>query len=77
LYDKSEEDVSPAGEQLTSNKIYDGENHHCKAFPKERLLLFGVFIVNMASKNSYFRYYHNFNERKIYKNNLLSTEPFQ
>ncbi len=26
LYDKSEEDVSSAGEQLTSNKIYDGEN---------------------------------------------------
>ncbi|MCX6277777.1 MAG: hypothetical protein NT004_06750, partial [Bacteroidetes bacterium] len=25
LYDKSEEDVSSAGEQLTSNKIYDGE----------------------------------------------------
>jgi hypothetical protein len=48
LYDKSEEDVSPAGEQLTSNKIYDGENHLCKAFPKERLLLLGVIIVNMA-----------------------------
>ena len=26
LYDKSEEDVSSAGEQLTSNRIYDGEN---------------------------------------------------
>jgi len=26
LYSKSEEDVSSAGEQLTSNKIYDGEN---------------------------------------------------
>ncbi|OFY55416.1 MAG: hypothetical protein A2X22_11140 [Bacteroidetes bacterium GWF2_49_14] len=26
MYDKSEEDVSSAGEQLTSNKIYDGEN---------------------------------------------------
>ena len=25
LYDKSEEEVSSAGEQLTSNKIYDGE----------------------------------------------------
>ena len=27
LYDKSEEEVSSAGEQLTSNKIYDGENN--------------------------------------------------
>jgi len=26
LYGKSEEEVSSAGEQLTSNKIYDGEN---------------------------------------------------
>jgi len=26
LYDKSEEEVSSAGEQLTSNRIYDGEN---------------------------------------------------
>jgi len=25
LYGKSEEEVSSAGEQLTSNKIYDGE----------------------------------------------------
>ena len=26
MCDKSEEDMSSAGEQLTSNKIYDGEN---------------------------------------------------
>jgi hypothetical protein len=26
LYGKSEEEVSSAGEQLTSNKVYDGEN---------------------------------------------------
>jgi len=26
LYGKSEEEVSSAGEQLASNKIYDGEN---------------------------------------------------
>jgi hypothetical protein len=26
LSDKSEEEVSSAGEQLTSNKVYDGEN---------------------------------------------------
>jgi hypothetical protein len=26
LHDKSEEEVSSAGEQLISNKIYDGEN---------------------------------------------------
>jgi hypothetical protein len=26
LYGKSEEEVSSAGEQLTSNRVYDGEN---------------------------------------------------
>jgi hypothetical protein len=35
LYDKSEEDVSSAGEQLTSNKVYDGENTLAKPFPKK------------------------------------------
>jgi hypothetical protein len=47
LYDKSEEEVSSAGEQLTSNKIYDGENTF-QSLSERRALLFNVFIVFMA-----------------------------
>jgi len=50
LQGKSEEDVSSAGEQLTSNRIYDGDNTR-KSFLKERLF-FVVIIVTDGSKNS-------------------------
>jgi hypothetical protein len=40
LYDKSEEDVSPAGEQLTSNRIYNGENTLAKPFQKKGFCFF-------------------------------------
>lgn len=46
LYDKSEEDVSAAGEQLTSNKIYDGENTIARGrLKRSPSLLFSIFIV--------------------------------
>jgi len=41
LFDKSEEDVSSAGEQLTSNKIYDGENT-MKDLSFRKVLLFSL-----------------------------------
>ena len=42
LHDKSEEDVSSAGEQLTSNKIYDGENAR-EGLSKRRVFSFSCF----------------------------------
>ena len=50
LHDKSEEDVSSAGEQLTSNRIYDGENTN-ESFLLKRLF-FIDFIVTYGSINS-------------------------
>jgi hypothetical protein len=50
LQGKSEEEVSSAGEQLTSNRIYDGENTNESFFTREAL--FHVFIVTYSSKNS-------------------------
>jgi len=50
LQGKSEEEVSSAGEQLTSNRIYDGDNTR-KSFLKERLF-FVFIIVAYGSKNS-------------------------
>jgi hypothetical protein len=47
LYDKSEEKVSSAGEQLTSNKVYDGENAR-EGLSKREVFSFLVFIVFMA-----------------------------
>jgi hypothetical protein len=48
LQGKSEEEVSSAGEQLTSNRNYDGDNTR-ESFLKERLF-FVVIIVTMAQK---------------------------
>jgi hypothetical protein len=45
LHDKSEEEVSSAGEQLTSNRIYDGENTSERTFLQSRSFLFVDFIV--------------------------------
>ena len=45
LHDKSEEDVSSAGEQLTSNRIYDGENTRKGLSRAKGLFTFHVFIV--------------------------------
>jgi hypothetical protein len=62
LYDKSEEEVSSAGEQLTSNRIYDGENTIARGRLKRApSLLFSVFIVKMAKKNLRFKFHHTFN----------------
>jgi len=43
LCGKSEEEVSSAGEQLTSNKVYDGENTREKAFPNRKVFSFSRF----------------------------------
>jgi hypothetical protein len=40
LQGKSEEEVSSAGEQLTSNRIYDGENTNKSFFTTEALFRF-------------------------------------
>jgi len=40
LQGKSEEDVSSAGEQLTSNRIYDGENTDESFLIREALFCF-------------------------------------
>jgi len=68
LFDKSEEDVSSAGEQLASNKIYDGENTE-KAFPTERSFHCDVFIVENGLKNSFLKLYQQLiiNEQKSIK----------
>ncbi|MCK7532589.1 MAG: hypothetical protein MZV63_16935 [Marinilabiliales bacterium] len=59
LQGKSEEEVSSAGEQLTSNKIYDGENTTEELLLEERLF-FVVFNVTYGLKNSSFQFYYSF-----------------
>ena len=68
MYDKSEEDVSSAGEQFTSNKIYDGENIE-KAFSAERSFHFDIFIVVNGLENSFLKLYQQriINEQKSIK----------
>jgi hypothetical protein len=54
LQGKSEEEVSSAGEQLTSHKIYDGENTN-KSFLSREALFF-VFTVTHGSKKLTFSF---------------------
>jgi len=66
--------VSSAGEQLTSNKIYDGENTTEELLDKRGS--FCCFQCHLWLKKLIFSVLlFFFNELKIYKNILLSTEP--
>lgn len=48
LYGKSEEEVSSAGEQLTSNKVYDGENTR-KGLSKRGVFSFCGFMYSSST----------------------------
>jgi len=56
LYDKSEEAVSSAGEQLASNKIYDGENTRKDLSEREVFSLL-CFHCPHGLKNSFLKPY--------------------
>jgi hypothetical protein len=68
--------VSSAGEQLASNKIYDGENTR-KGLSKRKVFSLLCFhcpnglkkLISKALSTT------TLSMNKIYKNNLLSTEP--
>jgi hypothetical protein len=76
LYDKSEEEVSSAGEQLASNKIYDSEK--TKEDLSLREVFFFMFIHCLhGSKKLNLKILHTFNEQKsikttFYQQNLKS-----
>lgn len=53
LQGKSEEEVSSAGEQLTSNRIYDGENTNESFLLREAL--FCCFQCHLWLKKTYLR----------------------
>jgi hypothetical protein len=66
LYDKSEEEVSSAGEQLTSNKIYDGEQNGEGLIFREAFSLCFIHCL-YGSKNLNLKILHTLNERKSIK----------
>ena len=62
MCDKSEEDMSSAGEQLTSNRIYDGENTNESFLIREALFCFHCRLwLNKLIFSYHVRYFNELN----------------